>query len=86
MVVQVIITASKDKLDFCRQLGADEAIDRSENDGKWAEKVLSLTGGKGADIVIDFVGSAYFEQNLAALALGMLNVWLSSYLNFFHLL
>jgi len=67
---QVITTASKDKLDFCRQLGADEAIDRHENEGKWAEKILSLTGGKGVDIIIDFVGSAYWEQNITALGLG----------------
>lgn len=66
---QVIITASKDKLDICRQLGADEAVDRNENEGKWVDKVLALTGGKGVDILIDFVGSSYWEQNLAALSM-----------------
>jgi NADPH:quinone reductase-like Zn-dependent oxidoreductase len=67
---QVIITASKDKLSFCHELGADETIDRNENEGKWVDKVLSLTGGKGVDIIIDFVGASYWEQNLAALAMG----------------
>jgi threonine dehydrogenase-like Zn-dependent dehydrogenase len=51
-------------------LGADETIDRNENEGKWVDKVLSLTGGKGVDIIIDFVGASYWEQNLAALAMG----------------
>jgi putative PIG3 family NAD(P)H quinone oxidoreductase len=67
--IQVIITASKDKLSFCHELGADETIDRNENEGKWVDKVLSLTGGKGVDIIIDFVGASYWEQNLAALAM-----------------
>jgi len=65
----VIITASKEKLDFCKQLGADFQIDRSENDGNWVGKVMEATGGSGVDIIIDFVGSTYWDQNLAALAL-----------------
>lgn len=68
--VQVITTASKDKLSFCRELGADEAIDRHENEGRWVDKVLRVTEGKGVDIIIDFVGASYWEQNLAALAMG----------------
>jgi NADPH:quinone reductase-like Zn-dependent oxidoreductase len=67
---QVIITASKDKLRFCHELGADETVDRNENEGKWVDRVLALTQGKGVDIIIDFVGSSYWEQNLAALAMG----------------
>ncbi|ELR15857.1 zincbinding dehydrogenase family oxidoreductase [Acanthamoeba castellanii str. Neff] len=65
----VIITALKDKLSFCHEVGADETIDLRENEGRWADKVLSLTGGKGVDIIIDVVGAPFWEQNLAALAM-----------------
>lgn len=44
------------KLEFAREYGADDAINgRKEN---VAEKIRSLTGGKGVDSFIDFVGSA----------------------------
>jgi tumor protein p53-inducible protein 3 len=63
----VYATASRDKLDFCKSLGADDAFDR--NDGPWLPKVMQSTENKGVDLVIDFVGSSYWEQNLQVLAL-----------------
>jgi alcohol dehydrogenase, propanol-preferring len=43
------------KLEFAREFGADEAIDGSKQDV--AKAIRSLTGGKGADSFLDFVGS-----------------------------
>ena len=43
------------KLEQMKACGADEVIDAVEGD--WSERVLRLTDGKGAEAVIDFVGS-----------------------------
>ncbi len=48
------------------KLGAKRAINYREED--FAEIVKSETGGKGVDVVLDMIGAAYFEKNLAALA------------------
>ncbi|MEP2262556.1 MAG: zinc-binding dehydrogenase, partial [Paracoccaceae bacterium] len=44
------------KLDFLRELGADEVIDYSAPD--WAEKVRALTGGDGPAVIFDGIGGA----------------------------
>jgi putative PIG3 family NAD(P)H quinone oxidoreductase len=64
---QIIVTASKGKHATCLALGAHHAIDyKSEN---FAERVMELTEGKGANVVIDFLMAAYFQKNLTALAM-----------------
>jgi len=64
---KVIVTAgSEDKLEFCRQLGADAGINYKSDD--FSEKVLELTNKKGVDMVCDPVGADYFAKNLACLA------------------
>lgn len=63
----IIVTASKGKHDTCLQLGANHAIDyRREN---FAERVNEITNGKGANVVIDFLLAAYFQNNLTALGM-----------------
>lgn len=37
-------------------------------DGSWAERVLSETGGRGVDVVLDLVGAPYVSGNLDVLA------------------
>lgn len=49
-------------------LGADRAIVCPEED--FAQVVLDETAGRGADVVLDMVGRAYFADNLRALAPG----------------
>ncbi len=56
-----------EKLDRCKAFGLDHAIVTTGND--FAEQVKKRTGGKGADVILDLVGAAYFENNLASLAL-----------------
>ncbi|HEY6747797.1 MAG TPA: NADPH:quinone oxidoreductase family protein [Mycobacteriales bacterium] len=60
----VIATASSDKHDVVRALGADHVLD-SRRAGLAAE-VLGLTGGAGADLVLESAGGATFEGSLAA--------------------
>ncbi len=56
-----------DKLEKCKAFGLDHAIVTKGSD--FAEQLMLKTGGKGADVILDLVGAAYFEQNLASLAL-----------------
>ena len=63
----VYVTASgRDKIEFCKGLGATEGF--SYKEGDWSEEILKATGGKGVDVIIDFIGAAYFDQNLNAIA------------------
>lgn len=50
----------------CRELGADTAIDHRAED--FVERVHELTDGRGVDAVLDPIGAAYLEQNVAVLA------------------
>ncbi|KAG8912168.1 hypothetical protein FRC00_005109 [Tulasnella sp. 408] len=52
---KVIATAgSQDKLDVCKQYGADALINYRSYD--WQKQVMQITGGKGVDVVFDPVG------------------------------
>jgi putative PIG3 family NAD(P)H quinone oxidoreductase len=62
----VIVTASAPKLDACRALGADVAVDYRSDD--FAEVAMSFTGGRGVDVVLDVIGGDYLQRNLAAVA------------------
>jgi NADPH2:quinone reductase len=64
---RVIVTAgSPAKCDFCRELGADVAIDYRAEDFVAATK--AATGGHGADVILDMVGGDYVPRNYAAAA------------------
>lgn len=64
---KIITTAgSKEKLDYCRSLGADIGINYKEQD--FAEEVLKETNGVGADVILDFIGASYWEKNLKSIA------------------
>jgi NADPH2:quinone reductase len=67
MGAKVIAAASSDeKLALCRELGADETINYSEQDLK--QTVKELTGGRGVDVVYDPVGGEYAEPALRGMA------------------
>ena len=57
---------TSDKLEKCKAFGLDEAINAEA--GKFADRVLEATNGYGADVILDLVGGAYFEENLKCLA------------------
>lgn len=66
---RVIATASSDeKLARARELGADEGVNYSSPD--WFKEVRQLTGGKGADAVVDHTGAQYWEGVIKATAWG----------------
>lgn len=67
MGAKVIAAASsQEKLDLCKQLGADELINYSEESLK--DKVKELTGGKGVDVVYDPVGGDFAEPAVRSMA------------------
>lgn len=64
---RVFTTASQSKLDACRELGAERAIDYRNDD--FVQEVLKATHKRGVDLVVDFIGAPYLERNLEALAM-----------------
>jgi len=64
---RVAVTAgSPQKLRRCRDLGADILIDHRSED--FVAALRQATHGQGADVVLDVIGAAYLQRNLAALA------------------
>jgi putative PIG3 family NAD(P)H quinone oxidoreductase len=58
---------SKGKCDFIvGELGATAAFNYKDQD--WAQEILNLTNGRGVDVVIDYVGANYLQDNLKVLA------------------
>ncbi len=64
---RVIATAgSAQRLELAAELGADALVDYSQAD--WPERVKEITGGRGADVVIESVGGDVFEGSFRCLA------------------
>jgi NADPH:quinone reductase len=55
----------REKCEVIRELGGEPINYRQES---FAEVVLARTEGHGADVILDIMGAAYFEDNLATLA------------------
>ncbi len=63
---RIIATAgSEEKLTFCRELGADHAI--NYRDETWVDQVKQITG-RGADVIYDPVGGDVFELSTKCIA------------------
>lgn len=64
----VIATAgSDDKCEACLKLGADRAINYKKED--FVAVVKDVTGGKGANVILDMVGGDYISRNYDCAAL-----------------
>ncbi|ATO69569.3 NAD(P)H-quinone oxidoreductase [Mycobacterium avium] len=62
---RVAVTAgSAEKLDFCRELGADITINYRDED--FVARLADET--RGADVILDIMGAAYLDRNIDALA------------------
>jgi NADPH2:quinone reductase len=62
----IACASSDDKLDVCREHGADASINYSAEDLR--ERVKALTEGRGVDVVYDPVGGAYSEPAFRSIA------------------
>lgn len=62
----IAIVSSAGKADYALGLGAVAAIDRTSEDV--VERTLELTGGNGAERIVDVAGASVMAQNLDAVA------------------
>lgn len=66
---RVAVTAgSAEKLDTCRELGAEILVNYREDD--FADEVRAGTNGHGADVILDIMGAKYLHRNVSTLATG----------------
>jgi putative PIG3 family NAD(P)H quinone oxidoreductase len=57
-----------EKLERCAKYGLDAGF-ATGKEARFSEAVISGTGGKGVDVILDLVGARYFDENLQSLAL-----------------
>lgn len=57
---------SAEKVELCRSLGADLAVNYREAD--FVEATREATEGRGADVVLDIIGAKYLARNVDVLA------------------
>lgn len=60
--------SSKEKLDLCRNLGADVLINYSDED--FVKRIKAETSRRGVDVVVDYVGQDTWAGSLKSLARG----------------
>jgi len=65
----ISLTGSEEKRELLQQLGADQVVNYKTYPD-WHEKVLELTAGHGADIVIDIVGGNNINKSVQAICNG----------------
>ena len=64
---RVAVTAgSAEKLEACRELGAEVLVNYREQD--FVEEIRAATDGDGANVILDNMGAKYLARNLDALA------------------
>jgi len=61
----VVVGSSAEKLALAEDLGADALIDRSKEEN-WSREVYKLTKRLGVDVVVDNVGTTYYQSFRAA--------------------
>jgi NADPH:quinone reductase-like Zn-dependent oxidoreductase len=65
---RVIVTSSSDeKIQRAKSLGAEAGINY-KREPKWSERVVQLTNGHGADLVVDIGGKSTLEESTNSLA------------------
>ncbi len=63
---QVMVTVSNpEKAEFCRNFGADFAIDYRQED--FLPRIREITNGEGVDVVLDMVGGTYLQKDVSLL-------------------
>ena len=61
----IVVGSNAGKLELAQSLGADELIDRTKEEN-WSTQVYALTDKRGADVVVDNVGTTFPQSFRAA--------------------
>jgi NADPH:quinone reductase len=56
---------SPERLEACKRAGADHTLDYGDG---FRDRVLALTGGRGADVIFDPVGGDVFDESMRCVA------------------
>ena len=62
----IACASSAEKIEVCRQHGADETINYAAEDLR--ERIKEITAGKGVDVIYDAVGGPYTEPAFRSIA------------------
>lgn len=65
---KVVFTAPGDRIEKVKKIGGDVGVDFKTQD--FAEVVAEATGGKGVDVIVDFIGAPNLERNVRSLNYG----------------
>jgi NADPH:quinone reductase-like Zn-dependent oxidoreductase len=65
----IITSSSDEKLAVARAMGADDLINYRQAPD-WEKTVVELTGGRGADVVVEVGGAGTLEKSLGAVRFG----------------
>lgn len=65
--VPYVTAGSAEKLERCKNLGAEDAFNYKDSEKPWSAALMEVTEGKGINVVLDCVGGTHVEGNLAVL-------------------
>lgn len=65
----IATTSTPEKMDYLRQLGADHVINYAETP-EWSREAREVTGGNGADLVVEVGGAQTLNQSLRSVRIG----------------
>ena len=63
--IVTVTASSKEKLDFCKTLGADFLINYKEE--IFSDVIRKNTHNKGVNLILDFIGSSYWDMNIKSI-------------------
>lgn len=86
--VKVIgIVGGLEKVELVKSFGVDYVIDYRSEEGKdWVKIVMDIIGGRGVDVVYDFVGKDIWEGSLVVVKRKGIIVWFGNFSGFILLL
>ena len=61
----IVTVGTAQKAQFCREFGAEVAIDYRQED--FVARIKEITAKEGVDVVLDMVGGAYLQRNVSIL-------------------
>lgn len=70
--ISIVTAGSAEKLERCAYLGANYTVNYKEED--FSKMVQQVTSGIGVQLILDFVGASYWEDNMKSI--GIDGIWI----------